>query len=465
MSTIACILVCSLIAILASPANCGRFKHIIRETAAEAVPVPGITVATFSNRVDHFNLASRLVYEQRYWHTEAFWDRGAGPMVLYIHGEGPGYVVSNVSAPAMLASKLKAKLFLLEHRFYGTSQPCADWSLSCLRLLTHDQALADIAHFIQANNRKLPKSQQKWLLIGGSYAGALAVWFKLRYPHLAAAVYASSATVAAVTDYRQYMGQVYTDLAREPKCLQTMVELNAYADGVIAHGDAEERRRLKAAMGADMLDDLSFLEYFSDIYVGEVQASRRKNACQYILALNYEKEILAKVARYARVGKMFYVEPSDYTFALEKNTTINPQESSRQWMYQTCTAFGYFQTGSASKGLRSPRIDAEYWKSGCQQVFGAALFPVEAYANSLWGDLRTIPHLKKTAITCSGDDPWQWAAVRDEKLSNDQLLVKVIECDDCAHCSDLLDPELRHPRELVEAREKVQASLVRWMRE
>jgi len=41
-----------------------------------------------------------------------------------------------------------ARLFIIEHRFYGESQPTADWSVENLALLTAQQALADIANFL-----------------------------------------------------------------------------------------------------------------------------------------------------------------------------------------------------------------------------------------------------------------------------------------------------------------------------
>ena len=44
----------------------------------------------------------------------------------------------------------KALLMSLEHRYYGDSQPFEDWSTPNLKFLTSEQALADIAQFIDA---------------------------------------------------------------------------------------------------------------------------------------------------------------------------------------------------------------------------------------------------------------------------------------------------------------------------
>jgi hypothetical protein len=71
---------------------------------------------------------------------------------------------------------------LLEHRFFGTSNPRQDLSVASLRLLTVQQAIDDLEYF--ARNAALPfngggsvsPGQAPWVLVGGSYSGALTAW-------------------------------------------------------------------------------------------------------------------------------------------------------------------------------------------------------------------------------------------------------------------------------------------------
>lgn len=65
-----------------------------------------------------------------------------------------------------------------------------------------DQALADAASFIKAMNSEhdLP-AHTKWIVFGGSYAGSLATWLRLKYPDLVYAAVASSAPLLAKLDY------------------------------------------------------------------------------------------------------------------------------------------------------------------------------------------------------------------------------------------------------------------------
>lgn len=71
-----------------------------------------------------------------------------------------------------------------------------------LKYNTVDQALADLAYLIETlRSTRGEYESSKVVLFGGSYPGALSVWFRVRYPHLADAVYASGAVVAPVVAF------------------------------------------------------------------------------------------------------------------------------------------------------------------------------------------------------------------------------------------------------------------------
>lgn len=113
----------------------------------------------------------------------------------------------------------------LEHRYYGQSMPFADTSTPSLAFLSTQQALADLAQFrdfyqglfCASHSARLaaggPKSgracgSNKWLVIGGSYAGAMSAWLRLKYPHLFHASLASSAVVNVILDFDEFDRQV-----------------------------------------------------------------------------------------------------------------------------------------------------------------------------------------------------------------------------------------------------------------
>ncbi len=119
--------------------------------------------------------------------------------------------------PATLSKEHKGLLYVLEHRYYGKSQPFNTWENWALHYLTVDNALADMAAFlseIKANLTASSTNKVKIITIGGSYPGALSAWFRYKYPHIADGALASSAVVNAVENLFEYDGQVYTSMLR-----------------------------------------------------------------------------------------------------------------------------------------------------------------------------------------------------------------------------------------------------------
>lgn len=71
-----------------------------------------------------------------------------------------------------------------------------------LQFLTSQQALADIATFIDAMKSEYKLSNHvKWIVFGGSYSGALAAWVRMKYPHLVHGAISSSAPLLAEVDF------------------------------------------------------------------------------------------------------------------------------------------------------------------------------------------------------------------------------------------------------------------------
>ena len=132
---------------------------------------------TFKNQIDHFDEKDERTYNQRYWINNKFFDSENGPIFLYICGEWTCTPPDEEMFPMLVGADHKALLVSLEHRYYGDSQPFEDWSTPNLKYLTSQQALADIASFIDGLNDSLNRKAD-WIVIGGSYPGALAAWFK-----------------------------------------------------------------------------------------------------------------------------------------------------------------------------------------------------------------------------------------------------------------------------------------------
>ena len=157
------------------------------------VNVSDFVESTFDNLVDHFDFQDNRMYKQRVWTNDVYWTDTSAPNFIYICGEYRCSVPETRLFPFMLGAEHGARLFVLEHRFYGDSQPFGDWSLDSLRYLSSEQALADLAYFLGEMNLDDPSRQT--LVIGGSYPGALSAWFRARYPTIAFASWSSSGVV------------------------------------------------------------------------------------------------------------------------------------------------------------------------------------------------------------------------------------------------------------------------------
>ena len=91
--------------------------------------------------------------------------------------------------------KVNAMLISLEHRYYGKSIPVSDLTTENMKYCNHNQALADLANFVDVQGKAMNLTEEKWITFGGSYPGMMAGWARLKFP---TAIYASVASSAPV---------------------------------------------------------------------------------------------------------------------------------------------------------------------------------------------------------------------------------------------------------------------------
>ena len=134
---------------------------------------------------------------------------------------------------------------VLEHRYYGDSQPSSDeqggWSYDNLQWLNAPQALADIAHFIDSTNEDLV-GHHDWVVIGGSYPGALSAWFKSQYPNHAAAAWSSSGVIHAIEDFDMMDFDTFTSTNKSvqgPACVDAIRNATLQIDWIFTLGSAD----------------------------------------------------------------------------------------------------------------------------------------------------------------------------------------------------------------------------------
>lgn len=79
-------------------------------------------------------------------------------------------------------------------------------------------------------NRKMSLTRPnppKWLVIGGSYPGALSAWTRTRYPDLVTASWSSSGVVRPILNYTDYDAQVYRSTLKSGQaCVDSIRAVN-----------------------------------------------------------------------------------------------------------------------------------------------------------------------------------------------------------------------------------------------
>ncbi|KAL0955730.1 hypothetical protein HGRIS_001947 [Hohenbuehelia grisea] len=205
--------------------------------ARDGTVLPPInTTYYFEQLIDH-NDPSRGTFKQRYWHTWEFYKPG-GPIVLNAPGESNaqgsvGYL-TNRTMTGMIAQQENGATILLEHRFFGLSNPLPDLSTESFKLHTIQQAIDDLEYF--AKNVKLPMpggdqvtpGQAPWILVGGSYPGALTAFTMVNKPGLFHIGYASSGVVQSIMWYWRYFEPIRTNMPRA--CARDVQAVIEYVD-------------------------------------------------------------------------------------------------------------------------------------------------------------------------------------------------------------------------------------------
>ncbi|KAH9606775.1 hypothetical protein KSS87_009795 [Heliosperma pusillum] len=160
----------------------------------------------YDQTLDHFNyqLESYKTFKQKYVINYEHWGgaKSKSPILVYLGAESS---LDNYTLNGLILKNygqhFKALLLFIEHRFYGESIP---FGMSKEKVMKNTrirgyfnsaQALADYAQLILHVKQKLNAHFSPVIVVGGSYGGMLATWFRLKYPHVALGALASSAPI------------------------------------------------------------------------------------------------------------------------------------------------------------------------------------------------------------------------------------------------------------------------------
>jgi len=427
--------------------------------------------------LDHFNAIDGRTWDQRFWENMEHYAVG-GPAFIMIGGEAeasPGWL--NYGQWYKWAEENGAAMFLLEHRYYGQSHPTEDMSTENMRYLSSRQGLEDLGHFMTAMNSK-HNLTGSWITFGGSYPGSLSAWMSLRFPHLVAGSVSSSGPLYAKLDYYEYLEVVADALdTTGPGCNPAMTEALSAVETMVADQDTWQDistlfRLCDTLDGSNPMDVMSFMELLIDNLAGIVQYNGHYEEDIFsICAIMTDETIGDPIARLATVNDIMLGSEEDAcldnTYAsflaqLSDTTWSAGGVGWRQWIWQTCTEFGWYQTTNQESGVYGHTLPLDFFEQWCQDAFGD-MFTHEmleksiAASNIEYGGYE--PSVNNVVFVHGSIDPWHAMGVLEDLHEG----APSIYITGTSHCADMYADAASDPEELTAARLRIGGLVKGWV--
>ncbi|ESO86391.1 hypothetical protein LOTGIDRAFT_195134 [Lottia gigantea] len=441
-----------------------------------------------TQRQDHFNDANTKTWQQKYYVNDQYYRKG-GPVFLMLGGEGPlGPTWMVDGAWIDYAQAYNAMLFSIEHRYYGKSHPTPDMSTENLQYLSSEQALADSAYFIQYCKYKFELQDNKWISFGGSYSGSLSAWLRLKYPHLIDGAVATSAPLLAVIDFKEYLDVTQASLATTGSgCNEGIEEATTAVEKLLQteDGRGQLKKMFKLCDDIDIENKLDIANLFSNLannFEEVVQYNKDNRGFEGGVGANITLDVLCDIMtdtsrglalqRYADVNSLMLSTYSEkcldflYYNMIEEmrisdwNKTDSP--GGRQWVYQTCTEFGFFQTSDLVEQPFGQRFPLSFWVQQCKDIYGYRFNADLINAginrtNTNYG----AKNIKASRIVFPNGSIDQWHALG--KLDNLPAGSTAIFINGTAHCANMYPAAPTDIPELTQTRMTIQKLIGAWI--
>ncbi|XP_068632840.1 putative serine protease F56F10.1 [Battus philenor] len=446
----------------------------------------------FKQKLDHFSRTDLRTWQQRYFVNDSFFDyNNPGPIFLMVGGEGaadPKWMVKG--AWIEYAKRFKALCINVEHRYYGDSHPTKDLTTKNLQYLSSNQALADLANFITAMNEKLKlRYRAKWVAFGGSYPGSLAAWLRMKYPHLVSAAVSSSGPLLAKVNFMEYYEVVVEalrektggeDCVNQLRLAHKQIEALMHSDPValgkefrvckpFSNATENDIRNFYTSIADDFAD---LVQYNEDNRIGKDERFRNitiNSVCKMLMEESCDNFAYKRLAAFNSIMLDKANETCmDYSYSSlidsYTKTGLNNNDGARQWLYQTCTEFGFYQTSPAEAEVFGNYFTLDFFIQQCQEVFGtkfdrAFIENGAKWSNEYYGGLDiSVDHV---VFVHGSVDPWHALGIIVTQDHN----TPAIFIQGTAHCANMYPASKDDPPQLTEARLEIEQYLATWLEE
>ncbi|KAM5545186.1 hypothetical protein V8D89_001297 [Ganoderma adspersum] len=441
----------------------------------------------FNQLIDHNN-PSLGTFKQRYYHTYEFYEPKSyladavrrilgGPIILSTPGEvdASGYTsyLTNATINGRIAQTLNGSTIVLEHRFFGTSNPYNDLSVQSFRVHTVQQAIDDLVYFAQNVQLPMPGGDQlapgkaPWILVGGSYAGALTSYTMANNPGVFTAGYASSAVVQAIVNFWGYFEPIRQNMPAN--CSADVEAVITHVDSVIGSNDTTAITTLKSTFGLPLghNDDFAAALLQNLFSWQSLQPDSGPNQAfyQFCDALEVQNGVSAPAAGWGLDLALqawgtywkstFYHQicgDDDVETCLGTYDTTDPfwtytytGNAARSWQWLICTQFGFQEDGAPAgqPSIASRVVTPEWGLRQCGYRFPSAFGSNAAIASPNSTGINAVYEGWNTTVEnivfASGTrDPWKEATVAADECANWGSDSQPHLLSDGFHCSDML---------------------------
>ncbi|KAI8624529.1 serine carboxypeptidase S28 [Xylariaceae sp. FL1651] len=443
---------------------------------------------TFDQLLDH-NDPTKGTFKQRYWWNAEFFEED-GPVFLFSPGEtnadnAVGYVQNN-TLPGYYAQQFKGAVIVLEHRYWGESIPFDTLTAETLQYLNLPNSISDLTYFAKnvdcqfCEGGTCNSNENPWVLMGGSYSGALTAWTSQLDPGTFTAYHASSAVVEAIYDFWEYFDPVEEALPRN--CSADVKAVIQYVDGVLSSGDDGDVSTLKTRFGLTALNNADFADTISNpIIAWQSDQDSVISFCDYIegAASNYTHYMSSSGKGVGLVSALeayaAYVRQTNkcgengagcdtYTNDNLQWNTPNQLDDTRPWMWMLCNEpFGWYQTGppkSDGTNIVSSALRPEHFQRRCPLAFpetngfkvGSVIGFTEDHLNQ-WTKGWDAPY-ERVLFVNGEHDPWRSATIASDYRpggpveSSDRIPALIVEKG--VHVPDLVIKDSQYQTPVIE---------------
>ncbi|KAJ9129352.1 hypothetical protein P3X46_033856 [Hevea brasiliensis] len=401
---------------------------------------------------------SYTTFKQRYVINFKYWSgpNTSAPIFAFFGAEenidddidGIGFLIDN-------ASRFKALLVYIEHRYYGKSIPFGSSkealrNASSLGYFNSAQAIADYAAIIMHAKKKYSANNSPVIVIGGSYGGMLASWFRLKYPHVALGALASSAPILYFDDIAPQNGY-YSIVTKDFKetsesCYNTIRKSWAEIEEVASKPNGLSILSKKFKTCTPLKRTFELKDYLDSIYSEAAQYNDPPNypvtiVCGGIDGAPKGTDILSRIF----AGVVAYMGNNS---CYDMDEFYDPtREESIAWRWQTCSEL-VMPIGHDRNTMFPPApFDLKNYIKECKSLFG--VLPQPHWVKTYYGghDLKLILHRFASNIIFSNGlrDPYSGGGVL-EKISDSIVALSTVNG---SHCLDIQREKPSDPQWLV----------------